>query len=178
MDAPRRAAAAVARLNEGVGRVASWLLLAMTLLCAYNAVARYLGRFVGENLTRNWLLEAQWYLFAAVFLLGAPATLAADRHVRVDVLYSRLSPRGQAWVDVLGTLLFLLPLCVFGIALAYPAVRDSWAIWEQSPDPGGLPRAPVKTLLPLGLLLLALQGLAMLPDKLAALTSSRAGRRP
>jgi TRAP-type mannitol/chloroaromatic compound transport system permease small subunit len=172
---PGRVARAVERLNEVVGRAASWLLLLMVALGALNAVARYGGRWAGVNLSSNALLEAQWYLFAAVFLLAAPATLAADRHVRVDVLYGRLTPRGQAAIDVAGTLLFLLPLCAFAVAASWPSVRDSWAILEQSSDPGGLPRYPVKTLVPVAFTLLALQGLAQLPPRIAALREFSSG---
>jgi TRAP-type mannitol/chloroaromatic compound transport system permease small subunit len=159
----------VTRFNEALGRASSWMLLGMVALGAFNALARYSGRWVGVNLSSNALLEAQWYLFAAVFLLAAPATLAADRHVRVDVLYGRSSARTRAGIDLAGTVLFLLPLCVFGIVASLPSVVDSWSILEQSPDPGGLPRFPVKTLLPVALGLLALQGLAMVPAHLSAL---------
>ena len=148
------------RLSTGIGHAVRWLVLLMVLVGAFNAVARYAGKYVGVNLSSNALLESQWYLFAAVFLLAAPYTLLADRHVRVDVLYGRLSERGKKIVDVAGTLLFLLPLCVFGLWVSWPSVSNSWAIWEKSSDPGGLPRYPVKTLLPVGLALLLLQGLS------------------
>ena len=175
-----RAAAGVDAANRALGRWMGWAVLAMVGIGAFNAVARYAGRYVGVNLSSNALLEAQWYLFAAAFLLAAPATLAADRHVRVDVLYGRLSDRGRAWVDVVGTIAFLLPVCVAGIVLAWPSVRDSWAILEQSSDPGGLPRYPVKTLLPVSLALLALQGCAQLPARIAAVRSGsgRSGSGP
>lgn len=169
MDVIGRLARGADRLNAALGRGASWLLLAMTLLGAANAVARYAGRWAGVNLSSNALLEAQWYLFAAVFLLAAPATLGANQHVRIDLVYARCSPRAQAAIDVLGTVLFLLPFCAFGAVTAWPAVRDSWAILEQSSDPGGLPRYPVKTLVPVAFVLLGLQGLAMLPRRIAAL---------
>ncbi len=148
------------RLSARVGHAVRWLVLLMVLVGAFNAVARYSGRFVGVNLSSNALLEAQWYLFAAVFLLAAPYALVVDRHVRVDVLYGRLTARGRAWVDLVGTLVFLVPFCLFGLYVTVPSVANSWAIWEQSSDPGGLPRYPVKTLVPLALALLLLQGLA------------------
>lgn len=153
----------VDRVHTALGRAVSWLVLVMVLIGAFNAVARYAGRFVGTNLSSNGFLEAQWYLFAAVFLLAAPYTLVADRHVRVDVLYGRLSERAKAGIDLAGTLLFLVPFCALGLYLCWPSVSNSWAVLEQSSDPGGLPRYPVKTLLPVALALLGLQGVAMVP---------------
>ncbi len=156
-----------------LGHAVRWLVLAMVLIGAFNAVARYLGRFVGVNLSSNGFLEAQWYLFAAVFLLAAPYTLLVDRHVRVDVVYGRLAPARQAAIDVVGTLLFLIPFCAVSVALSLPSVSESWSILEQSPDPGGLPRYPVKTLLPVAMAWLGLQGLAMLPRRIRALRAPR-----
>ena len=152
--------AAIDALSEGVGRAVSWL-LAMVLLGSYNAVARYLGRWLGTNLGSNAYLEAQWYLFSLVFLLGGAYTLRHDAHVRVDVLYGRLSARARAWIDLLGSVLFLLPFCAFCVSVSWPAVRNSWAVWEGSPDPGGLPRYPIKTVIPVAFLLLALQGIVV-----------------
>ena len=148
------------RAHERLGSVVSWLLLAMVLIGAFNAVARYLGRFMSTNLSSNAWLELQWYLFSLVFLLGAAYTLKQDAHVRVDVLYGRFSARGQAWVDFLGTLFFLLPFAIFGIWTSLPSVRESWKILEVSNDPGGLPRYPLKTFIPIAFVLLFLQGLS------------------
>lgn len=148
-------------LNERVGAFASWMVLAMVLVGAGNAVARYAGRFVGMNLSSNAYLEAQWYLFSLVFLLGAAYTLRRDAHVRVDVLYSRLSARGRAWIDLLGSLLLLLPFCVFCVWVSLPSIRNSWSVREGSPDPGGLPRYPIKSLILVAFVLLALQGAVM-----------------
>lgn len=147
-------------LNERVGALASWLVLVMVLVGAGNAVARYVGRFVGANLSSNAYLEAQWYLFSLVFLLGAAYTLRRDGHVRVDVLYGRLSVRGRAWVDVLGGALLLVPFCVFCLWVSWPSVHASWAVLEGSPDPGGLPRYPIKAMILVAFTLLLLQGLA------------------
>ena len=159
----------VDRAHTALGHAVRWLVLVMVLIGAFNAVARYAGRFVGTNLSSNGFLEAQWYLFAAVFLLAAPYTLVQNRHVRVDVLYGRLSPRAQAAIDLAGTVLFLLPFCVAGVVLAWPSVANSWATQEMSSDPGGLPRFPVKTLVPIAFSLLGLQGLAMIPRYISAL---------
>lgn len=162
MQALERIAALVERFTGAVGRAVSWLALLMVLVAAANAVLRYLGRFVGQNLSSNAALELQWYLFSALFLLGAAWTLQQDRHVRVDVIYGRLSPRAQAWIDLLGTAVFLLPFCGLCIWVSFPSVAESWRLREQSIDPGGLPRYPVKSLLLAGLYLLTAQGGAQL----------------
>ena len=164
-----RLASGIDRFNEWVGRPVYWLTLVMVLIGSYNAVVRYLDRYTGLGLSSNMYLEMQWYLFSVVFLLGAAYTLKHDAHVRVDVLYSRLSPKGRAWVNLLGTLLFLVPFCVLMLWTAWPAVRESWALREMSPDPGGLPRYPIKTIIPLAFLLLLVQGVSMLVKQIAIL---------
>ena len=143
-------------ISERTGRLVGWLTLAMVVIGAFNAVARYAGKTIGVNLSSNAYIEGQWYLFSLIFLLGAAHTLQRDQHVRVDVLYGRLSPRSRAKIDLAGTLLFLIPFCLFGLIICFPTVRNSWAVWEVSPDPGGLPRYPIKTMLLVcfGLLLL------------------------
>lgn len=148
------------QLNAAVGRICAWLTLLMTGLGALNAVVRYLGRFAGENLSSNAYIELQWYLFSAVFLLGAGDALREDAHVRVDVLYSRFSPKLRDVIDLAGTLLFLLPFSCFAIAVSLPAISNSLAVLETSPDPGGLPRYPIKLLIPVCFGLLIVQGLA------------------
>ncbi len=148
------------RLNLALGRLVAWLALLMIAIGAYNALARYLGRFIGFNLSSNAYLELQQYLFSALVLLAAAGVLAKDEHVRVDVLYGRLGRRARSWIDLVGALLFLIPFCAFTLALAWPAVSNSWAIFEQSPDPGGLPRYPLKSLVPIAFTLLILQGVS------------------
>jgi TRAP-type mannitol/chloroaromatic compound transport system permease small subunit len=153
---------AIDRISAAAGALSSWLLLGMVLLGAFNAIARYLDRFTGLSLSSNTYIELQWYFFAALFLLAAAYTLQSDSHVRVDVIYGRLSDRGRAIINVAGTLLFLLPFCMLMIVTSWPTVRNSWAILEQSPDPGGLARYPIKTIIPIAFVLLLLQGLALL----------------
>lgn len=148
------------RLNAAVGRVTAWLTLLMVGLGALNAIVRYLGRFTGENLSSNAYIELQWYMFSAVFLLGAGDALREDAHVRVDVLYSQFSAKWRDIIDLAGTLIFLLPFSVFAILVSLPAIRNSLAVLEASPDPGGLPRYPIKMLIPVCFVLLILQGLA------------------
>ena len=162
MNVLRRVAAAIDRMNDGIGTAVTWLSLLMIGFGAYNAVARYATRFAGLSLSSNALNELQWYLFSVIFLLGAAWGLRHDVHVRVDVLYARRSRRTQAWIDLLGTVLFLIPFCVMMLWVSWPAVARSFAIREVSPDPGGLPRWPIKGLLIVSFVLLLLQGLAVI----------------
>lgn len=148
--------------SERVGRAVSWCALGTVLLGSWTAITRYLGKGLGLELSANALQDAQWYLFSFMFLLGAAWTLQRDEHVRVDVLVARLSPRARALINIIGTLLFLIPFCLLMIATSWPQVRDAWIIKEMSPDPGGLPRYPIKAALPLGFLLLLFQSLAVL----------------
>ncbi|GBD32325.1 hypothetical protein HRbin33_01289 [bacterium HR33] len=164
-----KAARAIDRLSETVGRAVIWLSLVMVLVGSFNTVARYAGRRFGTELASNAYIELQWYLFSLLFLLGAGYTLKYDRHVRVDVIYARLSERARAWIDLAGTIAFLIPFCVFGLVVSWPAVRNSWAILEGSPDPGGLPRYPIKTMILVSFFLLLLQGLAELVRRIAVL---------
>jgi TRAP-type mannitol/chloroaromatic compound transport system permease small subunit len=155
-----RCAHAIDALNERIGRGVTWLAVAMVLVGASNAVARYAGLRLGVRLSSNAYIELQWYLSSLLFLLAAAYTLKHDRHVRVDVFYARWPARVRAWVDLLGIVFFLVPFCVAGLWVSWPAVRRSWAILERSPDPGGLPRYPIKAAILLGFLLLLLQGIA------------------
>ena len=147
-------------VNKAVAVVARWSVLLMLGLGLWNVVGRYLGVSIGHNLSSNGLIEGQWYLFDLVFLLGLGWTLQRQGHVRVDVLQSRWGPRRQARLELLGTLIFLLPFALGVMAISIEPALQSWSIGEASPDPNGLPRYWVKALIPLGFLLLALQGLA------------------
>jgi len=149
-------------ISARIGQAVSWVCLLMVLLGAVNVVARYTGRYVKLNLSSAALTEAQWYAFSALFLLGGGWALQQDSHVRVDVLFSRLSPRARAGVNVAGTLLFLLPFCVFGVWASWEYVANSFAQREVSPDPGGLARYPIKALIPVAFVLLALQAVSEL----------------
>ena len=162
MQALTRISDAIDALSARIGGWVSWLVLLMVLVGAFNALARYSGRFIGVNLSSNGWLELQWYLFSLVFLLAAADTLRRNAHVRVDVLFGRLPVRQQAVINVVGTGVFLLPFCAFGIWSSIPTVMASWHVWEVSPDPGGLPRYPLKTALPIAFALLGLQGISEL----------------
>ena len=168
-----RRALRFARLVDGVnraaGRTVAWLTLAMVLVGAYNAVARYVERDMGLSLSSNAYLELQWYLFSLVFLLGAPYALRKGAHVRVDVLYGGHGVRGKAWIDLFGTILFLIPFCVFAIGISWEFVAESWAMREMSSDPGGLPRWVLKPVVPLAFALLALQGVSEAIKRVAVL---------
>lgn len=164
-----RFARAVDRMTDTIGRSVSWLALVMVLVGAYNAIVRYLGRFVGWNLSSNLYLELQWYLFSVLFLLAAGYVLKEDAHVRVDVIYGRLSARRRVWIDLLGGLLLLVPFCALTLWASWPTIQSSWAIRELSPDPGGLPRYPLKGVILLAFGLLALQAVAEMIKNVARL---------
>ena len=164
-----RIARSIDRLTTWVGVGVSWLSLAMILVGAYNTIVRYSGRFLGFNLSSNLYLELQWYLFSLIFLLGAAYTLRQNAHVRVDVLYDRFSPRTRALVDLIGGVAFLIPFCIVGLLVSWPAVSNSWAIREASSDPGGLPRYPIKTVILIAFGLLILQAISESIHRLAFL---------
>ncbi len=170
-------ARAIDRLNLWVGRLVYWLVLLMVLVGAYNAVVRYLDRYTGIGLSSNFYIELQWYLFSLVFLLGAAYALQRDAHVRVDVFYGRLSPRARVWINLLGTVLFLLPFCGLVLWVSWGWMVNSWVVREMSPDPGGLPRYPLKAMLPVAFVLLALQGVSMLIHQIARLRHLEAETR-
>ncbi len=173
-----RIAHRIDRTNEWIGRGVYWLTLVMVGVGAYNALVRYLDRFTGLGLSSNTYIELQWYMYSLIFLLGAAYTLKHDAHVRVDVLLVRLTPRGRAWVNLAGTLLFLLPFCFFVIRMSWPTVYNSWAVWEVSPDPGGLPRYPIKTVIPIAFALLFLQGISLAIKQIAFLRDPAAENIP
>ncbi|AOX04298.1 C4-dicarboxylate ABC transporter substrate-binding protein [Moorena producens PAL-8-15-08-1] len=146
--------------NERIGRLTYWILPLMIMIGVWNVVGRYLGRFIGENLSSNGFIETQWYLFDLVFLLGAAYTLKHNGHVRVDVFYKSLKPKAQAIANLIGTLLFLIPFCIMVIYFSWGAIVNSWTIQEMSPDPGGLPRYPIKSMIIVSFGLLILQGIS------------------
>ena len=176
MRAALRLAALIDGFNQRLGRAVSLLALLMVGFGAWNALARWSGRWLGTDLSSNGLIEAQWYLFSVLFLLGAGYTLSRDEHVRVDVLYGRLGPRGKAAIDLAGALLLLLPFCVFGVVFTWPVVQQSWSVRELSPDPGGLPRYPLKALMPAAFALLGVQGVSSVIHSAATLLGEGAGR--
>lgn len=163
------AARAIDGLSTLVGRTMWWLTVAMVLIGAYNVITRYLGQHLGVQLSANVYLELQTYAFDLIFLLGAAYLLRADGHVRVDIIYSRLGPRTRAWIDIFGTLVFLVPFCIFGLYFCIGYVERSWAVMEQSPNPGGLPRYPIKTVMLVAFAMLILQGISEIIKNVAYL---------
>lgn len=148
------------RLSAGIGWLAARLVVLMVIAGAAGALLRYFARPFGIAPALNAVADVQWMLFSAVFLLGAAWALSTDAHVRVDVLYGRLSPRRRALVDLAGTFLLLLPFCALLLWATWPAVAEAVRLREGSLDPGGLARWPAKLLLPVGVVLLGVQGLA------------------
>lgn len=159
------------RFNEAVGRALSWLALALTLLVAYDVAMRYF--FQSGSIA---IQELEWHLFSLIFLLGAAYTLKHDDHVRLDLFYKSrfMDDRRRAWVNLAGSLLFLIPFCVLVAVSAWPFVSQAYLFAEGSPDPGGLPfRWLLKAAILLGFLLLVAQGLAEALKNLLVLLERR-----
>jgi TRAP-type mannitol/chloroaromatic compound transport system permease small subunit len=154
-------------LNERVGKTVYWLILAAVLVSAGNAIIRKVF-----NVSSNAYLEMQWYLFSAVFLLCAGYTLQRNEHVRIDVVAGRLSARTQAWIDILGTMFFLLPMAALFIYLSWPAFVRTWVENEVSPSAGGLKIWPARLLVPAGFVLLSLQGVSELIKRIGFLAGA------
>jgi len=151
-------------LNEHVGRLSYWLILAAVLISAYNATMRY-----AFNMSSNAWLEIQWYLFSAVFLFCAGYALLHNQHVRIDVVSGHLSRRARAWIDVLGTLFFLLPMAIAILWMSWPVFVDAYVRNEVSTNAGGLTVWPARLMLPVGFLLLILQGFTEVIKRVAFL---------
>lgn len=156
---------AVDQLNEIVGRLVKWLVLAATLVSAGNALIRY-----SLHTSSNAWLELQWYFFGALFLLAAGYTLKHNGHVRIDLIYGRLSARAQAVIDLLGGVLFLLPASGLIAWLSWPLFTAALLSGEVSADAGGLVRWPIMLMLPLGFGLLFLQGIAEVIKRIGVLS--------
>lgn len=165
-------------VTEWIGTMLPYLVIVMIGAGFYNVVARYLGRFVGARLTNNSAIEIQWYMYSVLFFLGFAYILKHNLNVRVDFLYAKWSPRRRAWIDLLGTLLFLIPFCILGIYVTISPVmaswgrlpNGSWGVWEISPDPDGLPRAPIKSMIIVAFVLLLFQAISQVIKYIAVLT--------
>ncbi len=155
---------AIDRLNEKIGTVCNLLVLLACLVSAGNAMIRY-----AFNYSSNGWLEAQWYMFAIIVMLGSSYTFKRNEHVRVEILYLMLSERGQLWLDLIGSLFVLIPVCLLLSYLSWPLFFNSFQIGEMSGNAGGLLRWPVKFMLPAGFFLLALQGFSEVIKRMAAL---------
>jgi len=155
-------------LSERLGRLVMWLVLAAVLISAGNALVRKLF-----NVSSNAYLEIQWYLFAAVFMLGVGHVMLRNGHVRIDVVSTRLSARANAVIDMLGIVLFIVPLAVIMIDLSWPLFMRAWVSGETSQNAGGLIRWPVLLLIPAGFGVLLLQSLSELIKRAAFLSGHR-----
>src|SRR3954469_10132477 len=156
---------AIDALNEKLAVIANWLVLLSCLISAGNAFSRY-----AFSISSNAWLEIQWYMFAAMVMLGTSYTLKKNEHVRVDIVYSNLTTRRQIGVDIFGGILFLLPATLIMTYLSWPIFHNSWLEGEVSSNAGGLVRWPVKLLIPVGFALLSLQGISELIKRIAMLT--------
>jgi TRAP-type mannitol/chloroaromatic compound transport system permease small subunit len=150
--------------TEKLGIVANWLVLLSCLISAGNAFSRYLF-----SISSNSWLEIQWYMFAGMVLLGAPYVLRVNEHVRVDLVYGSVSDRARLWIDLLGAIFFLLPICLLLVYFTWPWFLESYRSGEVSSNAGGLIRWPVKLLLPVGFAILAIQGVSEIIKMTAAL---------
>lgn len=151
-------------LTERIGRLTYWLILVAVLVSAGNAVIRY-----AFNMSSNAWLELQWYLFSAVFLFCAGYALLHNQHVRIDVISGRMSKRVQIWIDILGTVFFLLPMAITIMWLSWPVFVDAYQHNEASTNVGGLMIWPARLMVPVGFFLLVLQGLSELIKRIAFL---------
>lgn len=157
------------RCSQLLGSLAGIGLILMVLVGLFNVLSRFIDKYLETSWSSNSLLELQWYLFSFVFLLAGAYVLSRDEHVRVDLLYGKLSQKKKAVINLLGTLLFLIPFCVIMLWVAVPWFTLSLTTAEMSSDPGGLLRWPVKLLLPVALGFLLLQGLAELMKAIGVL---------
>jgi len=152
------------RTSERIGHTIYWLVLAAVLISCINAIIRK-----AFNWSSNSLLEIQWYLFSAIFLFCAGYTLLRNQHVRIDVVSGRLSKRAQAWIDILGTVFFLLPMAIMIMYLSWPVFIQAYERNEVSTNAGGLIIWPARLLVPIGFLLLSAQGVSELIKRIAFL---------
>ncbi len=154
-------------LTERIGKLAMWFILATTMISAGNAIVRKIF-----DTSSNAFLEIQWYLFAAVFMLGSGYAFLRNAHVRIDFISSKFSARGRNWVDVFGIIVFVFPLCYMMATLGWPLFMNAYESGEMSSNAGGLIRWPVYALIPAGFALLALQSVSELIKRIAFLTSN------
>ena len=167
-------------LIERIGRLTGWLIVLMILIGLYNVIVRYLGRYLGRTLSSNLYLELQWYLFSIIFFFGFAYVLRHNQNVRVDFLYTKWPVKRRALINLVGDLLFMIPFCIVGIIVALNPVLaswgrlpdGSWGEWELSPDANGLPRAPIKSMIIVGFVLLLLQAISETIKHIAVLTDS------
>ncbi len=155
---------AIDAVTDRLGRLLTWFILAAVLISGTNAILRKVF-----NIGSNAWLEVQWYLFAAVFMLGAGYAFLKNAHVRIDFISAKLSARTRNWIDIVGIIVFLVPLCLMLINLGWPLFANAWETNEMSQNAGGLIRWPVMLLIPLGMMLLLVQAISELIKRIAFL---------
>ncbi len=155
---------AIDLLNQKLGDICNFLILAACVVSAGNAMIRYAFGY-----SSNAWLELQWYMFAIVIMFGASYTFKRNEHVRVEILYLMMSERGQLWLDLIGTVVFLIPGCLLLAYLSWPFFHQAYAVGEISSNAGGLIRWPIKFVIPAGFVMLALQGVSEAIKRVAAL---------
>ena len=181
MKALARFARVIDRITDGLGWVSQLLAFITVMITFYNVVVRYLGEYIGVQLSNNRLLEMQWYLYSLVFFLSFAYIVRHGVNVRVDFIYGNWPKKRKARLDFWGNWFFLFPFILMGLWVSWPALMTSWGkppngtffdgirylfgadvswnTWEMSPDPGGLPRAPIKSMIIVSFVLLLLQAL-------------------
>ena len=147
-------------VTTAIGKAMFWLTLVMVIIGAFNVVTRYVGRELGISLGGTLYIALQTYAYNLVFLLGAAYVFNKDAHVRVDIIYSTLSARAKAWIDIIFTFVFLFPFCAMGIMLSQRYVMNSWVQREVNLNAGGIPIYPIKTAIIVAFVLLILQGIS------------------
>ncbi len=148
------------RVSDFFGYIAQYFVIATIVVGLVNTVLRYVGATTGNKLTSNAIIEAQWYLYSMIFLLGFGYVLKHGINVRVDFWFTNQTKRTKAWIDLIGHLISLIPFCLLGIYISWQGVSFSWSILEQSPDADGLPRYPIKTMILVGIVILFIQAIA------------------
>lgn len=174
------------RVSEALGTISMYLVIVTVTIGFANVVLRYLGRFVGQRLTSNLFIELQWYLYSLIFLFGFSYILKNNINVRVDFWFGQQSAKRKAWIDFIGHWIALIPFCIIGIWVTIDPVllswglrpNGSWGTWELSPDPSGLPRAPIKSMIIFAFVMLLLQGIAELIKLYAILRDKEVDLKP
>jgi TRAP-type mannitol/chloroaromatic compound transport system permease small subunit len=167
------------RISEWLGQLSAYIVLITVLVGFVNVVLRYVGERSGQTITTNAVIEAQWYLYTLIFFFGFAYITKNGINVRVDFWYADQSEKTRAWIDVIGHIVALIPFCLLALYVTFPSVLTSWgqlpdgsfdlSKWEVSPDPNGLPRAPIKSMVLVAFVSLLLQGVAELIKKIAIL---------
>ncbi|GAB4124966.1 MAG: TRAP transporter small permease subunit [Roseiflexaceae bacterium] len=180
MQALLRVSSFIDAVTEWIGQQMTWIVTLMIAIGFLNVVGRYVGRFLQMRLTSNALIEIQWYMFSVLFFLGFAYIMKHNLNVRVDFWYAKQDAKRQAWIDLLGHVLFFVAFCIIGIAVSYGPVLRSWGLlrdgswgnWEMSPDPDGLPRAPIKSMIIVSFALLLIQTFSEVIKQIGVITGA------